>query len=67
MDTSGCEFQFNDEIVRSPAGGYRNPNIQVTLPDGRILKFCADLTLRNPRLAAYELRTMMRERNPDSA
>jgi hypothetical protein len=67
MDTSDCEFQFNDEIVLSPAGGYRNPNIQVTLPDGRVLKFAADLTLRNPRLAAYELRAMMKERDTQSA
>lgn len=62
MNTAGCEFQFNDEIVQSPAGGFRNPNIQVTLPGGRVLKFSADLTLRSPWLAAFELQRMMSER-----
>jgi hypothetical protein len=64
MATDGCTFAYNDDLVWSPWGGYRNPQVQITLPDGRLYSFNAELALQNPKLTAYELRQMQQSAKP---
>jgi hypothetical protein len=58
MNTDSLEFNFDDEPVSTPWGGYRDPQVQITLPDGRLFTFSAELSLQNPKLTAFELLQM---------
>lgn len=58
VNTESLQFNYNDQPVSTPWGGYRNPQVQITLPDGRLFTFSAELAFRNPQLTAFELRQM---------
>ena len=60
INTDSLEFNFDDEPVSTPWGGYRDPQVQITLPDGRLFTFSAELSLQNPKLTAFELLQMQK-------
>jgi hypothetical protein len=64
MNVSNLKFAFNDNLIYNPLGNYRYPQVIVTLPDGELFKCAAVDSLRNPQLAAHELRQRLSESPP---
>ena len=59
LSLAGCQVSYTNEVVWSPWGGYYNPQVNVTLPDGTLLRFGAELVAKSPNVTATELRHFM--------
>lgn len=54
VSADGLDISYAEEFVGYPGGGYTNRSIVVT--DGKKTeRFCAELTLSNPMVPAYEI------------
>ena len=54
MSTAGLNISYSEETVGYPGGSYVNRMINVT-SNGRTEQFSADLTEKNPLVAAYDV------------
>lgn len=60
MPFAGVDMDYNEQVVGYPGGSYINRLITVRGADGRVENFDAELTLKNPQIAAVDLANFMR-------
>jgi hypothetical protein len=60
MPFAGIDMEYSEQVVGYPGGSYVNRLITVRGADGRTESFDADLTLKNPRIAAVDMANFMR-------
>jgi hypothetical protein len=60
MPFAGVDMEYNEQVVGYPGGSYINRLITVRGAGGRVENFDADLTLKNPQIAAVDLANFMR-------
>ena len=59
MNASGLQISYSEEVVGYPGGSYVNRLINVT-SNGRTESLSADLTEKNPLVAAYDIQRFLR-------
>ncbi len=57
--SGNVELKISDEMVQFPGGGYRNHQIQANFGNGVTESYSVDLMLKNPWLAAAEMKRLM--------
>ena len=56
LQTSGLQIEYTEEAVGYPGGSYMNRLISVRSPGGTWESYDAEMTLRNPRITAGEMK-----------
>ena len=59
MNAAGLQISYSEEVVGYPGGSYVNRLINVT-SNGRTEHLSADLTEKNPTVAAYDIQRFLR-------
>jgi hypothetical protein len=60
MPFAGIDMEYSEQTVGYPGGSYVNRLITVRGADGRTENFDADMTLRNPQIAAVDMANFLR-------
>jgi len=67
VDTTGFRFDLIDEVVSNWGGDYTNHYIRTRFPNGREQDFSVEWTLRNPRVTAVEIASLLKLPPPTPA
>jgi len=67
VDTTGFRFDLIDEVISNWGGDYTNHYIRTRFPNGREQDFSVEWTLRNPRVTAAEIASLMKLPPPTPA
>jgi hypothetical protein len=62
LDPASLGLSYSEQVVAGPAGAYTNKMITANFPSGKSQEYSADLTLKNPTVAAVEILGMLGRR-----